>query len=196
MDTAALKLGLKGSIGLLLLHSGSSRPSVLPNSGTGSRHDMLRVVGETGPARAPLEKASHPLSTGQQAEDSFICSLPCSDRLLCERRPGYEAPLAKYAWHSEPVAPKLGLCFQDPHSLRSPCTQVRPAAPGRQLSPASHSSCSPHPNPHPLCTMGSVSLCHLPLSTIPAPLLAPISGSSGSQEETDTTRCLNRDNLI
>ena len=70
--------------------------------------------GETGPTRAPLEKASLPLSTGQPIEDSFICSPACSDRLWWGGLPGYQAPLAKYA--SKPVAPRFVLCFQDPDS--------------------------------------------------------------------------------
>lgn len=91
MDTAAPKLDLEGSMGLGLVHSGLSRPPVLPDSGTETRHNMFRVVGDTDPTGDPLEKASHSSSAGQQAEDSFICSLTRSDRLVCE---GFSGPLS------------------------------------------------------------------------------------------------------
>lgn len=48
IDTAAPKLDLEGSMGLGLVRSGLSRPSVLPDSGTGTRHNVFRVVGEVG----------------------------------------------------------------------------------------------------------------------------------------------------
>lgn len=79
MDAAAPKLDLEGVMSLRLIHSGPPRPSALPNPGTGSRHNMLRVVEETSATRALIERASLPLSAGQPAEGSFIGSPTHSD---------------------------------------------------------------------------------------------------------------------
>lgn len=161
MDTAAPKLDLEGSMGLGLVHSGQSRPCVLPDSGTGPRHNMFRVVGDTGLTGNPLEKASHPSSTGQQVEDSFICSLTRSDRLLCE---GFTGPLSPWlpGWCS--AFKTFGRVHA--HWSFQQSLERGSDVPHTRLTGGLH--CSPHPNPHPLCTMSSASLHHLLVSTIPA----------------------------
>lgn len=143
--------------------------------------------GETGPTRAPLEKASLPLSTGQPTEDSFICSPACSDRLWWGGLPGYQAPLAKYAWTSKPEASRFVLCFQDrllPHALlRSPEGIWVVAHPELTGGPPLLS----HPDPQPLPTSSQAVHC-LPCF--------PFRDQLGSCEESGSTRYLNRENLL
>lgn len=169
MDAAAPKLDLERIMSLWSGHSVSpdhlSCPTLGLEADTVRRRSWETLV-QPGP---PQGKSL--LSTGQLAEDSFICLLACSD---CSVK-GFlgTEPLWPSMTGSLSLAPKLVLCFQDPDSLKSQCMQVLLEVP-KGVSVRAHAQLPgslqllSHPDPHLRCSTGSAGLPHLLTPTIPA----------------------------